>query len=62
MDKFFSASSIVVKFVTARARHFKKNITMHLLRSMQQQGKSLFKKASELFASRKKYKMENRRR
>jgi len=54
--------AIVVKFVkmkdrnmisklAARARQFKKNITKHLPRSMQEQRKSLLRKASKLFAS-----------
>ena len=57
--------AIVVKFVkmkdrnmisklAARARQFKKNITKHLPRSMQEQRKSLLRKASKLFASGKK--------
>jgi len=46
--------------LAARARQFKKNITKHQPRFMQDQHKSLLKKASELFASGKKirWKME----
>jgi len=36
-----------------RARQFKKNITRHLPWSMQEQRKTLLKKASKLFTSRK---------
>jgi len=56
------APAIVVKFVkikdetmilklASRARQFKKNITRHLPRSMQEQRKALLKKASKLFTS-----------
>jgi len=37
--------------LAAGARQFKKNITKHLPRFMQEQRKSLLKRSSELFAS-----------
>jgi len=40
--------------LAARAGQFKENITKHLLRFLQEQPKSLLRKASELFASGKK--------
>jgi len=56
------APAIVVKFVkmkdkhmilklAPRARQFKKNITRHLPRSMQEQRRALLKKASKVFTS-----------
>jgi len=41
----------MISKLAARARQFKKNITKHLPRSMQEQRKSLLRKASKLFAS-----------
>jgi len=42
--------NMILKLVP-RARQFKKNITRHLPRSMQEQRKALLTKASELFTS-----------